>query len=867
MGTGSLQQDIEAVASIDAVPLILEVLTRTTGMGFAAVARVTDQQWICCAVRDEIAFGLGVGGELQLQTTICNEIRQSGEAVVIDDVAADPHFRTHHTPAMYGFRSYISVPIYRRDGEFFGTLCAIDPAPARLTGQPSVAMFRAFADLIGQQLDAQDKAAELHRVREESEQRKRLYETILSNTPDLAYVFDLEHRFVYANQVLLQMWGRTWDEAIGRTCRELGYPEWHAAMHDREIEEVKATGRSVRGQVPFEGAFGPRVYDYILVPVLDAQGRVEAVAGTTRDVTDFKQDEQRLAGDLGREQRRADLMARVATVSQQLNRTLSVDALARLLTDEARELIGAHQSVTSLTVGGDWSQAINAVSLSPKYDRWRDYVGAPDGTGIYAEVCRTNTAARMTQAELEAHPAWRGFGPHAAEHPPMNGWLAVPLVGHSGTNLGLVQLSDKVDGEFTASDEAVLKQLAAVAAVSIENAQLYERLREQDRRKDEFLAVLAHELRNPLAPIRTGIGLLQRTPSPDTSARTLQMMERQLGHMVRLIDDLMDISRISTGKIQLQKHRFDLRSAVNAAVESCRPALEIARHELQLVLPDEELPVEGDATRLAQVVGNLLSNAIKYTPAGGRIEVQLCRRDGQAELRVQDNGAGMEAAILPSVFEMFVQEDRSRANAQGGLGIGLALVRQLLEMHGGRIAATSPGLGHGSTFTLTLPLAAGHPAAVQAATADPAPGLPEQGLRILVVDDNVDAADTLAILLEAQGHEARVAVSGEQALEVTHAFTPDCVLLDIGLPGMNGYDVARRLRTSPDPRLAACKLVALTGWGSHDDRDRAAQAGFDVHLTKPVDVQRLDTLLTDLARTGGSATSGRGGASGSAAGH
>ncbi|KQT13492.1 ATP-binding protein [Ramlibacter sp. Leaf400] len=808
MPSDPVHPDVAAIGSIEAVPHILQVVTLSTGMGFAAVARVTDRQWICCAARDNIGFGLVPGGELELLTTLCHEIRQCGDAVVIDDVREDPLYRDHHTPAKYGFRSYISMPIRRRDGSFFGTLCAIDPAPARLKNEATIGMFRLFAEMIGAQLDAQDRTADLARVREESDRRKRIYETILANTPDLAYVFDLDHRFVYANEVLLRMWGRTWDDAIGKTCLELGYEPWHAEMHDREIEHVKATRESVRGQVPFEGAFGRRIYDYIFVPVIGADGTVEAVAGTTRDVTDFKLYEERLGEHLEREQLRASVMTRVASASRRMNAMLSVDSVATLLTEEARQVIGTHAAVASIAAAGEGAPAVTTASLSDKYADRRD----------------------------------AGTVPH------LPAGLALPLMGSGGETLGTVRLSDKYEGGFTEADEAVLAQLAAVAAASIETAQLYERLREQDRRKDEFLAVLAHELRNPLAPLRTGLSLLNRRPAQAMADRTMQIMERQLAHMVRLVDDLMDLARITTGKVQLRLERMDLRAAAEAAVESCRPAVEAAGQELAFALPPEPVWVRGDPVRLSQVVGNLLGNASKYTPAGGRIALELRTQGAAAQLTVTDTGAGIAPDILPRIFEMFVQEDRSRTQSQGGLGIGLALVRQLAERHDGAVSAASRGAGHGSTFTLTLPLLAqGIVAGAAVAPRDRvAAGARRAPLRVLVVDDNPDAVDTLSGLLKTLGHEVRSALSGEDALPLAGEFRPHCVLLDIGLPGMSGYDVARRLRAADDPQVATCKLVALTGWGAAADRRRAAHAGFDLHLTKPVDVVQLEEVLGQL---------------------
>ncbi len=501
----------------------------------------------------------------------------------------------------------------------------------------------------------------------EAERRQRLYNAVLSNTPDLVYVFGLDHRFTYANEGLLRMWGKTWDEAIGKTCLELGYEPWHAAMHDREIEQVVATKQPVKGEVPFTGTFGRRIYEYIFVPVLGENGEVEAVAGTTRDVTERKRVE--------------------------------------------------------------------------------------------------------------------------------------------------------------------------------------EALREADQRKDEFLATLAHELRNPLAPIRNSLQIL-KMPRVDaaTAERSRDMMERQVEHLVRLVDDLLDVSRVMRGKIELRRERVELATVVARAVETVQPLVDAQRHELGVRLPPESLPLDADPVRLAQVVGNLLTNAAKYTEPGGRIRLTADREGDVAVLRVRDDGIGIAPDMLPHVFELFVQADHATTKAQGGLGIGLTLVKNLVDLHDGTVEAHSDGLGQGCEFVVRLPLVAegggGGQSSGDTALASEPPTPP--GNRLLVVDDNRDAADSLATLLRLHGHEVRVAHSGQAALEVTQAFNPDLIFLDIGMPGMDGYEVARRVRATPG--LEGVVLAALTGWGQQEDRRRTAEAGFDHHLVKPPDPKVVEGVLAELKR-------------------
>jgi PAS domain S-box-containing protein len=365
-------------------------------------------------------------------------------------------------------------------------------------------------------------------------------------------------------------------------------------------------------------------------------------------------------------------------------------------------------------------------------------------------------------------------------------------------------------------------------------------LREADRRKDEFLATLAHELRNPLAPIRNGIEVLKHAPADPVAGRAvLEMMDRQLAQMVRLVDDLLDVSRISRGKIELRTEPVELSAAIRNALETNRQAIEAAGHELVVDVPAEKILVEADLTRLSQVLANLLDNAAKYTPHGGRITLSVEAGADEVGVRVRDNGIGIPEHMIGQVFDLFTQVDGSLEKSQSGLGIGLTIVKRLVEMHGGRVAAHSEGPGKGTEFIVRLPRLASAPAPDNLPHAS-SPRGPHR--RILVVDDNRDAAESMAMMLEIIGHETSMAHDGHQALEVAEAFRPDTILLDIGMPGMNGYETCRRLRETPRGRDMV--VVALTGWGQDEDRERSREAGFDHHLTKPVELATLQALLT-----------------------
>jgi len=391
-------------------------------------------------------------------------------------------------------------------------------------------------------------------------------------------------------------------------------------------------------------------------------------------------------------------------------------------------------------------------------------------------------------------------------------------------------------------DEAGKPYRMAGSVVEVtERKQAEQVLQDANRAKDEFIATLAHELRNPLAPIRTGLEILKKdTGNGPASQRARATMERQLAHMIRLIDDLLDISRINSGKIHLEVTRLTVREVVDTAVEISRPAIAAGRHELRLELPEHDIELMGDPTRLAQALGNLLNNAAKYTPAGGSILLRVRQDDSVAVIEVEDNGVGIPQGMLESIFSLFAQVGKTIDRSQGGLGIGLYLVRSLVGLHGGTVTATSAGQGEGSRFTVRLPCL---PQLEPAPPPQPAPSAPAEatGLKVLLVDDNVDAAETLGIVLEMAGCQVRTVHDGLAVLPTAQEFGPEVVLLDIGLPGMNGYEAAVQLRQQP--RFRETLLVAITGWGGEQDRRRAQEAGFDHHLTKPVDFGELEPLL------------------------
>jgi len=369
---------------------------------------------------------------------------------------------------------------------------------------------------------------------------------------------------------------------------------------------------------------------------------------------------------------------------------------------------------------------------------------------------------------------------------------------------------------------------------------LNDALREADARKNEFLAMLAHELRNPLAPIQNASELLARTtPGGSQTQSVISMIKRQVSHLTRLVDDLLDVSRITQGRVELKMEVLDLSAIVNQAIETVQHQLALKEHRLSIVHAGRSLYVRADRARLLQSIANILTNAVKYTDRGGEIEVLLRAERGSAVVEVADNGIGISEELLPKVFDLFVQADRSLDRSQGGLGIGLAIVKRLIDLHGGHVTAASAGTGRGAQFQIHLPAVPAPSAAI-----GKAPGARLPSRRVLIVDDNVDAADSLSLLLQNEGHEVRTAYSARKAFEVLDTFDAQVVLLDIGLPEIDGYEAARRILALKRP----IRLVALTGYGQTGDRQRAAEAGFEEHLLKPVDMAALERILAFTPR-------------------
>jgi PAS domain S-box-containing protein len=455
--------------------------------------------------------------------------------------------------------------------------------------------------------------------------------------------------------------------------------------------------------------------------------------------------------------------------------------------------------------------------------------------GIYGRVL--SDAKSLIANDPASHPDRIGL---PEGHPPLMNFLGAPLR-RDGKTVGMIAVGNRKGG-YRPEDQEVLDAMAPSILETLDHKRAEEALREADHRKDEFLAMLAHELRNPLGPIRNGLDILRMGVDGAKTARVQEMMARQVDQLVRLVDDLLETSRVSRGRIELRLELVDLSQIVNEAVFASQSPLADLRHQVIVSLPSERLPLKADPTRLAQVVTNLLNNAAKFTEPGGRIEISARREDREAVVSVKDSGIGIPPDKLRWIFDLFTQVDSRADHSRSGLGIGLALVRSLVEMHGGRVEAHSEGLGRGSEFVVRLPLAEPSIARVPESAAIGA-AAPESPRRVLVVDDNLDVADALAMLLKTMDADVRVAYGGRSALEIAADFRPEVVLLDLGMPEVDGYETARHLRHLPDG--AGFLLVALTGWGEDKDFRRTQEAGFDRHLVKPVRADVMQALLAE----------------------
>lgn len=632
-------------------------------------------------------------------------------------------------------------------------------------------------------------------VRHQAEQAIRKsqawLQTVMDSLPALVSYVDRDLRYRFVNRAYEQWFGIHADEVIGKAVSQI-LGEEGLQPRKAAIDAVLA-GTPVRFEAPtHHRALGTRVTEMTYIPHRE-EDEVVGFFVHVHDVTDRKRVEQALRENEER-LRLAVEIARMGTFELDL----ATDAV--VVNEPGQEIFGWSTTQKTFTEVRSHFHPDEEPEVMERFRAALDPAG-PGGLEVEQRIYRTDGALRWLRVHGRASFEGEGAARRATRF--------------LGTYLDVTERRE------------------------MENA-----LREADRKKDDFIALLAHELRNPLAPIRNGLHVIRLSSDREVRRDAQEMMERQLTHMVRLIDDLLDVSRISRNKMQLRRGRIALTEVINSAVETARPAIQEAGHELTLTLPAAPVYLHADLTRLAQVFGNLLSNSAKYTPRGGRISLTAERQQDEAVITVQDSGIGIPARALPIIFDMFSQVDRSIERSTGGLGIGLALVRGLVEMHGGSVRAESEGEGKGSRFTVRLPILEGAPT----------PGKQESPIayhgmrrRVLVVDDNHDGAASTTVMLRLLGHEVRTAFDGVEAVEMAGRFRPEVILMDVGMPRLNGLDATRLIREQHWGKTIT--IIALTGWGQENDRERSRAAGCDGHLVKPVNLPELQRVLAESIST------------------
>ena len=592
--------------------------------------------------------------------------------------------------------------------------------------------------------------------------------------------------------------------------------------------------------------------DYILAPVVP-----EVLRTKVRVFVDLFHQKQLLERQAQQQRRRAGQLQQLAQAALAINASRSLGKLLKVVSDSARDIVGSHQAITlflpSQGVASGASRAEAVGSFSEKYADWQDRPLRLDAC-VQTQVARGRQAVRMNDSQLREHPDWHIV--RDLDAPPVRGMMAAPLAAGDGRGLGLIYLSDKYEGDFTDDDEAILTQLAQTASIAIENT-LYAEEREANRLKDEFLATLSHELRTPLNAILGWTQLLRAGGGGEGDVvHGLEVIERNVKAQTRLIEDLLDVSRITTGKLRLNIRPTPLALVVRGAIDSVRPAAEAKGIALDFHISDDVGEINGDPDRLQQVVWNLLTNAAKFTPSGGRVRVDADRASDRVWVRVSDTGKGINPAFLPYVFDRFRQADSSTTRSHGGLGLGLTIVRHLVELHGGAVSAESLGEGQGASFTVELPASGAVPVQPAPARSDngqrPAQAPPERlpdlgGLHVLAVDDEPDALELIRHMLGRTGAVVVTAGGAAEAIAQMDRHPPDLLLSDIGMPGTDGYALIRQVRQRGASRGGNVPAIALTAYVRDDDRQKMIAAGFTAHVAKPVEAPDLIRTIGHLS--------------------
>lgn len=664
-----------------------------------------------------------------------------------------------------------------------------------------------------------------------------------------------EHVYELVNSAYLQLVGHR--RLVGKTVRE-AMPEVEGQGYFKMLDRVYATGtRTVRHDFLVKLQRDPnsepveRFLDFVFQPIVEADGKVTGIFVEGSDVTEQHhagQELKRLNKELAEKIERLEQADRRQAFQIELADQLRRSSDTRDIFSGTSALLGRYLKVCRVLFG-EYDSENQRVTYHSNYidgtvaEIQGEYPTASFGLDNFASLERGTTwicgdlARDPRTSGPDTWPTFEALGIHAGVVVPLN---------RDGALIASLFINDSKPREWTNEEISLIEDAAERTWSAVERFRAEVALRQADQRKDEFLAMLAHELRNPLAPISAAAELMGLVRLDEAAMKqTSEIITRQVRHMTGLVDDLLDVSRVTRGLVHIDKSPQELKSIVSNAVEQVRPLMEARRHHLGLHLPPQATHVMGDAKRLVQIVTNLLNNAAKYTQEGGNILLQMEVNEGHVMLTVQDDGIGIAPELQVRVFELFAQAERSSDRSQGGLGLGLALVKSLAELHGGKVACFSAGVGKGSRFTVTLPLLPAQDNLPERQQGDLDKQISAGKLRIMVVDDNADAAQMLAMFLEAMGHHVLVEHGSRRALERARIEPLDVCLLDIGLPDLDGNELARRLRAQPE--TARTVLIAVTGYGQEHDRENALAAGFDHHLVKPVDTAKLSALLAEIS--------------------
>ena len=680
---------------------------------------------------------------------------------------------------------------------------------------------------------------------------RALLAAIVESTDDAVVSKSLDGIIQSWNAGATRIFGYQPEEIIGKHITTLIPPE----LHEEErsiIERIRAGRRIDHRETVRIAKDGRRIAISITVsPIRNARGDIIGASKIARDITERRQSEEQLRDSRNRVAAEAGALARLSEASTRLWRCGTLQAGWDEILRTVKSLTGAEKgNVQLVSADGKTLSIVAQEGFDDAFLATFEDVSVDDRRAACGRALAT--ARTVVIEDVMADHDYEAFQ-DIARHAGYRAVISVPLFGAGGEKLGAISVHFPQPHRPREAEMRRLQLYCRQASDFIQRIRLEQTLRasqaalqEADRRKNEFLALLSHELRNPLAPIRYALAVIGRPElNGEQKARSEAIIERQVAHMSRLLDDLLDISRITRGTLELKRSRVELAEVISTAVEAAQPFMNDKRHTLRVSLPPHPVPIDADPVRLAQVFSNLLINAAKYTAEEGRVELAVTNGQPDVTVTVRDNGIGISPEMMPKLFTLFSQAHTTLERSETGLGVGLALVRGLVNLHGGSVSARSEGLDRGSEFVVSLPIGdvwEPPPRENGASRASAA-----RSLRVLVVDDNRDAADSCATLLELEGHRTATAYSGNACLTLGGAFRPQAVLLDIGLPDVNGYDVARRIRaTEWGSRVY---LVAITGWGQDADRERAFDSGFDRHLTKPVTPQVIETLLRELKAT------------------